>query len=440
MELQGGMCLCQGGFAQQSPSQCVGFQTLIPFDQTVSESAATSTFYAIYACAIPIVLFSSPALMIQLFDILQILRYILYVQVDYPKPVVDFFNLFGAALNFEFLPDIIPAKLDPMRAPKGFQKNGLDGLFLRNVQQYIVIGGFLLAIYAIARLFILVIDRFQQDGTKPFSLMRAIAQRIVDAYEYSVLIYFLQNALMTITIFAMVQIRDSACRNYLQSISFLAGYASFLLATFLPAIVYSQARGLLRSTYSEKEVRVAYEQKYGMLFEVFRKKSIYTVGFYVLMMLRKYAFALMLVFANDLPVLNLVGFIAANFGLVYALWKVRPYEQNSLLYRDTASEIGFALIHISTLFLFSKHVDRTAIGRAIVAFCWLVLGAELVFILQETYHTLVRLYRKAFAKKKPQEEAKVQDRRRKEHLGTKFISFKNPPHFSPDRIPATQNV
>lgn len=53
-----------------------------------------------------VLLLINPAIFLQLLDILQIIRFILFVNVQYPKLVEAFFEIFSI-FDFNFLPDFM---------------------------------------------------------------------------------------------------------------------------------------------------------------------------------------------------------------------------------------------------------------------------------------------------------------------------------------------
>lgn len=75
--------------------------------------------------------FFHPALIVSLLDTLQMISYILYMQINYPVLVKDFFEIFEI-FDFDFLPPIVPENKYHTSSPKGFRDNEVDGLFFRN--------------------------------------------------------------------------------------------------------------------------------------------------------------------------------------------------------------------------------------------------------------------------------------------------------------------
>ena len=62
----------------------------------------------------------------------------MFIQVKYPVMVKKFFELFAYVFDFEFMPDVLGDKF-MMRSPRGFWKEQVDALFIRNTQQYVLI-------------------------------------------------------------------------------------------------------------------------------------------------------------------------------------------------------------------------------------------------------------------------------------------------------------
>lgn len=67
----------------------------------------------------------------QILDILQEIRYILYLDVGYPGILNSFFDLFNI-FSFSFIPNMVQDGENEMQASYGFERNNTDSLFLRN--------------------------------------------------------------------------------------------------------------------------------------------------------------------------------------------------------------------------------------------------------------------------------------------------------------------
>ncbi len=68
---------------------------------------AGTTLGILLVAALVSVIFLSPAFLWQFFDIVQILRYILFMEINYPVMVHKFFEFFSVAIDLNFIPDFI---------------------------------------------------------------------------------------------------------------------------------------------------------------------------------------------------------------------------------------------------------------------------------------------------------------------------------------------
>lgn len=64
-------------------------------------------------------LFLHPTIIVHLLDTLQMIRYIIYLQIDYPILVIKYFEFFDA-FDFSFLPNITPNNKFYTDSPGGF--------------------------------------------------------------------------------------------------------------------------------------------------------------------------------------------------------------------------------------------------------------------------------------------------------------------------------
>jgi hypothetical protein len=81
----------------------------------------------------------------QFIDILQILNYLLYLNLDCPWHLTWFFDLFKIS-RFYIFPNLLFKDLKNMKSPKVFMKRQIDALFLNNINNYFIIASIILAI------------------------------------------------------------------------------------------------------------------------------------------------------------------------------------------------------------------------------------------------------------------------------------------------------
>ena len=108
-------------------------------------------FGVVCLSSLVIVIWFDAGAIIQLLDVVQLIPYLVFMQVNYPVIVTKFFRLFSVYYDFNFLDDLIKDKYIMLSLP-GFKKVGIDSLFVRNSQRYIILFAALLLFYVIARL------------------------------------------------------------------------------------------------------------------------------------------------------------------------------------------------------------------------------------------------------------------------------------------------
>ena len=88
---------------------------------------------------------------LQLLDVLQLIPYLLYMQVDHPVIVRKFFLLFSSYYDFNFFRDLFKERFTMFSLP-GFAKEGVDSLFVRNSQRYLLLFAILLFCFLFSKI------------------------------------------------------------------------------------------------------------------------------------------------------------------------------------------------------------------------------------------------------------------------------------------------
>jgi hypothetical protein len=70
------------------------------------------------AAAAPLILVN-PTLFFQLLDVIETIRYFIYIDVDYPDVVFEFFGIFKD-WSIQFIPRFVPKDTNTMDSPKSF--------------------------------------------------------------------------------------------------------------------------------------------------------------------------------------------------------------------------------------------------------------------------------------------------------------------------------
>lgn len=87
--------------------------------------------------SIPSLIFANPIIFLQFLDLLQFVRYLIYIDLIFPDSMMTFFDILQQ-LDLGFLPNLVSNDVDLMKSFNGFYKNGIDALFLRTASDYIV--------------------------------------------------------------------------------------------------------------------------------------------------------------------------------------------------------------------------------------------------------------------------------------------------------------
>ena len=264
--LENSTCVCKQGYTD-AYDKCTEYYPPSAIDGALT-TATLATLGAVGVSALPILMLSSPSSMMQFIDIIQLLSYILYVQVDYPQRVIDFFNFFGGIFNLQFIPSFIGPTRYTMRSPLGFWNQGVDGLFIRNAEQYFIFGVPLACFYLLIRYLSSVVPVAENQNILINLLARGIA-RTRRMFEFTGIIFAMEASYMDFTIYSMVQVQDSAVRYSAQAVSYMLAYCSMLFVSYLLYAMFSVAQQALAIKHAGKDVAHAFHDKYGVLFELF---------------------------------------------------------------------------------------------------------------------------------------------------------------------------
>ena len=178
----------------------------------------------------------------------------------------------------------------------------------------------------------------------------------------------------------------------------------FWVAILGVLFIYSKATSLMkinRARSSDKEALSSsaqsyYEdfwQKYKVIFEIFDCSTTWSAGYILFIFGRKLLFAVLLVFFNNYAIVSLVGMILVNGGMVFSLFRIRPYKNRLLQWRDVICELCFGFIHFLSLFLFGRATNRDAIGYGMVTACWIILINQMICLLTNCITAIANRYK-----------------------------------------------
>ena len=105
---------------------------------------------AVGVSALPL-LFMNPIVFIQLIDVFQFIKYIQFIDIDYPNLLDEFFALFEP-FDFNIIPNLIPDYLGTMDSPNKFYSRGFQSIYLKESQDYLISLVILLVTYSFVKI------------------------------------------------------------------------------------------------------------------------------------------------------------------------------------------------------------------------------------------------------------------------------------------------
>ncbi|KRX01474.1 Insulin-like growth factor binding protein, N-terminal [Pseudocohnilembus persalinus] len=199
-------CICKENTDENGECQGV-MQDLEEAVGQITEQGTTGVAGA-FAASSSLLIFN-PSVLLQMLDTLQQIRYTIYMQIEFPDIVYKYFEIFDM-FNFEFLPNIVPINKYYLKAPYGFELNDTDGFFFRNVSQYFLISWGLLALYLFLRWFKYYIKKQKifclMNKRKLWGLSITLQNKVIDKFQYQVLLAGMIGSYLSTTIYANLQI------------------------------------------------------------------------------------------------------------------------------------------------------------------------------------------------------------------------------------------
>ena len=171
--------------------------------------------------------------------------------------------------------------------------------------------------------------------------------------------------------------------------------------------------------------------KYDYIYEQFDDANLYKQGYFVIQVVKNFIFGMILVSMNDLVLGQQLMFLFLNLGSFLLLVKIKPYPDQKLYYRDFTTELGYVIIHVCFISIASFQSDldkREFLGSLTLIILWVILGAQTVYLLYESFLSV-----RALCKKKNQTNHIKLDSSIENHR--KNSDIKNEMEDAPDKIP-----
>lgn len=380
-------------------TQTIRFTYFTPQEKALMDTATTAGTAAVSAVmgssALIAVIAGNPALMLALTSIFQITNYLLYLNVNYPENVNTFFELFSIS-SLSFIPDpievLVPKLYEemqvPLTSPPKFLDNDTDARFLNNCGLMLTGWGIVGFLYLIIRL---LLFSFRLKG-----FISRLFLYLKSKFEWGLIFGTLIGSFPNLFLAAILQINNLNFQGSLNVASSILELASAIVCISAPFIsIY-----IIDSTAPEWGSKHHHE-KYQILYNSFKlledkgenaspETAYYRRNFLAIMFIRKMLYLSALVFAYDIPLLQVTCTAFSGLLIIICMVKFKPYEQGKDAWLNVGSEIILLLTH---LVIFVLGVDdltqmlsdnqRKYVGWAIVGLCSLLVIYNFYFVLVE---------------------------------------------------------
>ena len=337
---------------------------------------------------------STPAIFMDFLSVIQLLNYLLFINVNYPENVMNFFQIFNMG-SFAFLPDPIAllfpnlaeAMEEPLPAPPKFLDNDMDGRFLNNTGESLGMWVLMIFFYFVVKI---VLQVCRLSGR-----LLDILNTIKGKFEWELFYGNIIGNYMPIFLAVVLQANNMNFEDSLNSSScilmLLVGGVCLVFPFVAMAIIGRNADSLERPFFA---------QRHGALYEQFKVEPDDTVSgetvyyrrnFIAFQLFRKIMYVSALVLAYNIPLLQIGILTLTGVKMVVLYGLIKPFREKSMAWLNVGSEIIMLLIHI-VIYVFvgddqtQKFGDelRIKLGWLIVALCSLlvVYNAAIVFFMQ----------------------------------------------------------
>ena len=391
----------QGYCVKQSSvqTQTRRFSHFTPQETTILETARTAgtaaTSTAMASSAIIAVFAGNPVLLLTLLNIFQVTNDLLYMNVNYPDNVNTFFNLFSVS-SFNFIPnpiEMVAPKLFeemqiPLNSPPKFLDNEMDARFLNNCGLMITGWGIIGFLYLVIRI-LLSIFRIQGAIGRLFYYLK-------DKFEWGLIFGTLIGSYPNLFLAAMLQLNNLNFHGSLNLASSIVGIFFGLVCILAPFISIH----LIDST-SPQWGSKQHHDRYRILYNGFKfldreedavsPEIVYCRrNFLAIMLFRRIAYLSALVFAYDIPFLQIACTCGSGVIILICMWKFKPYEESRDAWLNIGSEIILLMAHL-VIFVFAgddiaqklSDEQRKIVGWVIVGLCSLLVAYNFCFVLVE---------------------------------------------------------
>jgi len=324
--------------------------------------AATTAMTA--ASGAMIALGGNPIILWALLNLLQSLYYLIFINVNYPINVHIFLEIFQIG-GLSFIPNpmewIFPEIGETtLPSPTKFETYDVDGLFLNNAGNMLLVWVIVFGLYLIAK----VANRYFRFMTK---LMSMASTKTVEWFEWSGILRALITSYPELIQSAFLQIRVMEF-----------GSAMFITSTVLAllfvgfSVIFPFALFFIIKIVSKNPRRLKF--KYTTIVEGFNIHDTVAKYFNVICLARRLVVMASLVFLHDYPYLEIFLMTLSSFLVVALIIKYMPYETKRDNICNLLIEVIFAIVHILIFVLIFDDDHLNFTGDTRVNIGWILVG------------------------------------------------------------------
>jgi len=350
----------------------------------VSSTQAVVTTVAVTAAPM-LLLGSDPTLLWGIANLIQMLYYLLFFNIEYPENLQRFLQIFSLGrLTFLREPSITifsDLATEKLPSPPNFYQNDFSGLFTQSASSFLLFLFVAFLIYGISKLLNHVLKIPGSTRLKRF------LTKTINSYEWSGILRPLIQSYFDLMIASYLQMKVLSFESVITVLSSILGILFLLLNLLLPYLIYK--------IISKNHTKSIHLEKYQALYEDFDLNDPFKRYFNAIYLIKRMFQAMGIVFLYYYPLLQIMTSFLLSLVLLTLILSYRPHQRMILNIVDALIEIAFLGIH--SLILLLEVMELTSIlnedksyliGWMIIGLALMVLAIQVGTLLSEYYQTI----------------------------------------------------
>jgi len=328
----------------------------------------------------------------------QFVGYFKYINIEFPYQMKIFFSILKSA-DWNFLPNPLDGiteslnrkvmksngeEFEEYQPPAKFMENDVTSFFIDNA------GGILTLNLGLLILLVIVLQVKKMKRFRKSTILKKVKVFL----KWNVIARtFLENAIpLILGVFLQLRILSFG-KAYLVLCSILAVFAIIyflIFSSFITKVLYKKN--------SEQLDKEPIRKMYGTLYEGISLKDQDAKYYNIIILIRGVLLVALITFCSKIPILQIVGLIPFNAGLVYFLFKVTVFEDRYLGIVNKIKEILILFGEIGILFLNFKSSSEAyydTLGWLITLCFMTAMLIELVYMIALQIYNLRLIKKKA---------------------------------------------